>query len=416
MTGGRLEPRVGRIRDDILAFSEFVSPSEPPYTRISFSPEDRQARTYVRRLMDKAHLRVKTDAAGNIIGRRDGSQQLAPILIGSHLDTVRGGGRFDGVAGVVAALEVARRCEELQVALAHPLEVVVFLAEEPSPFSLSTIGSRAMAGKLQKLQLAITDVTGRSLDAAMREAGGDPDHLPEAVRSQGGVAAFLELHIEQGPHLASAGVPVGVVTGIVGIWRGHIEVAGQPDHAGTTPMGGRRDALAAGAEIILALEQVCKAAADTVGTVGRVEVFPNALNVIPGKMVLGMEMRGLDIGRVEAVARAFTGQLGRIRDEREVDIRFDFSMSSSPVHFPDDVVAVVREAAERLEIPSMELHSGAGHDASHIAGIAPAAMIFVPSRNGRSHCSDEWTDFEDVCAGTEVLAAAIAELDRRLKA
>ena len=334
MTGARLEPRVERIREDILRFSEIVSALEPPYTRISFSPEDREARAHVRRLMEGAHLRVRTDAAGNIMGRREGAGGLPPILIGSHLDTVRGGGRFDGVAGVVAALEVARRCEELRVELAHPLEVVVFLAEEPSPFGLSTIGSRAMAGKLRSEQLAITDGTGRSLHAAMREMDGDPDRLSEATRSTGGIAAFLELHIEQGPHLASAGVPVGVVTGIVGIWRGHIEVTGQPDHAGTTPMGRRRDALAAGSDIVLALERVCTAAGDTVGTVGRVEVFPNALNVIPGRMVLGMEVRSLAIDRAEAVGRAFRGQLDRIRDERGVDISFDFSMSSSPCFSP----------------------------------------------------------------------------------
>ena len=199
MSGLRLGARVERIEDDILAFSRFVSPSEPPYTRISFSPEDLKARSHVRRLMEAANLRVRTDAAGNIIGRRDGKGQLAPILVGSHLDTVRGGGRFDGVAGVVAALETARRYEELRVELAHPLEVVVFLAEEPSPFGLSTIGSRAMAGKLRREQLSLTDGTGRSLGAAMTEAGGDPEHLPEAARPAGGIAAFLELHIEQGP-------------------------------------------------------------------------------------------------------------------------------------------------------------------------------------------------------------------------
>ncbi len=416
MTGLKFGPKVGRIRDDILAFSGLVSPSEPPYTRISFSPEDIEARAYVRRLMEGAGLRVRTDAAGNIIGRRDDGRRLPPILIGSHLDTVRGGGRFDGVAGVAAALEVARRCAELRVELAHPLEVVVFLAEEPSPFGLSTIGSRAMAGKLSKEQLSLADGAGRSLGAAMTIAGGDPEHLQEAARSPGGVAAFLELHIEQGPHLAAAGVPVGVVTGIAGIWRGLISVEGQPDHAGTTPMGRRRDALAAGSDIVLGLERVCKAAGDIVGTVGRVEVFPNALNVVPGRMVLGMEMRGLDSGRAEAVAREFTGRLDRIREERSVAISFAFSMSSSPVTFPDEVVRVVREAAEKLEIPYAELPSGAGHDANHLAGVAPAAMIFVPSKNGRSHCTDEWTDFDDIATGAEVLAQAVRELDRRYTA
>ena len=414
MTAGRLEPRVERIKDDIIAFSAFVSPGEPPYTRLSFSPEDLQARAYVCRLMEGARLAVRTDAGGNIIGRREGACALPPLMVGSHLDTVRGGGRFDGVAGVVAAIEAARRYDEQHIRLDHPLEVVVFLAEEPSPFGLSTIGSRAMAGKLWPEHLALTDGTGRSLDAAMRSAGADPDRLPEAVRSPGDVAAFLELHIEQGPHLACAGVPVGVVTGIVGIWRGRIEIVGQPDHTGTTPMGRRRDALAAGSEAVLALEAVCSGAGDIVGTVGRVELFPNALNVVPGKMLLGMEMRGTDTACVEAAAADFTDRLDRIRDSRKIDIAFDFSMSSTPVRFPDEVVSLLREAAISLGIPYAQLHSGAGHDANHLAGIAPAAMIFLPSKDGRSHCSDEWTEWADIAAGTEVLAAAIQALDRRL--
>ena len=178
-------------------------------------------------------------------------------------------------------------------------------------------------------------------------------------------------------------------------------------------MGRRRDALAAGSDIVLGLEQVCTGAENIVGTVGRVEVFPNSLNVVPGRMALGMEMRGLEAAPVEAVARAFADRIDRIRGERDVAISFEFSMSSRPVHFPGEMAAVVREVAEALGVPYLELASGAGHDAGHLAGIGPAAMIFVPSKDGRSHCADEWTDFGDIATGTEVLGAAIRGLDRR---
>ena len=407
------EPNLDRIHRDILKLSELASPHEPGYTRISFSKEDREAREYVSRLMaEEAGLKVRTDAAGNIIGKREGKTDGPAILTGSHVDTVRGGGRFDGVSGVVAAVESMRRFRELNIENVHPIEVVVFLAEEPSPFGLSTVGSRAVAGKLSDEQLStLTDETGRSLAEAITEMGGVPDHIGKARRSRGDTLAYLELHIEQGPHLHAQTVQIGAVTGIVGIWRANIEIVGRNDHAGTTPMELRKDALAAASEVILALERLCAGSDGVVGTVGRVDVFPNALNVIPGRVTLGMEVRSLHDHSVEHVSSSFETEIEEIMEKRGISITFELWKSSKPVLFPSTMVKRIGNICERLGFTHAQVPSQAGHDANHMAEIVPTGMIFVPSRDGRSHCPEEWTEFEDIERGAEVLAQAIYEID-----
>ncbi len=410
----RIEPELERMRADILKIAEFVSPDESGYTRISFSKEDKAARNHIIQVMEQAGLHVRLDTAGNIIGRRDGAGERPAIMVGSHLDTVKGGGKFDGIAGVVAAIEMVRRFRDLGIKTTHPVEVVVFVAEEPSPFGLSTIGSRGMAGKLLREQMdALADGAGRSLSEALREIGGDPACLAEAVRSEKDIAVYLELHIEQGPQLHARSVRIGVVTGIVGIWRGRIEVVGRADHAGTTPMDRRKDALAAASEVVLALECVCTGVDGVVGTIGKVELLPGSLNVVPAKAVMGMEMRSLSTDKLEGAARAFRGEINKIIEKRGVGIVFELWLSSQPVDFSPEVADTIKKVCERMAIPYLELSSGAGHDANHLAGIAPAGMIFVPSRDGRSHCAEEWTDFDDIQIGAEVLAQTVYDIDGR---
>jgi N-carbamoyl-L-amino-acid hydrolase len=410
----RTNPDVKRIQRDLFKISEFVCSEEIGYTRISFSKEDREAREYLAQLMTKeANLSVRTDAAGNLIGRKEGKRKEPAILAGSHIDTVRGGGRFDGVSGVIAGIEVARRLEEERIQLIHPLEVVVFLAEEPSPFGLSTIGSRAMAGELSEgLLISLKDDQGRTLGQGIDEMGGDHAKIGEARRSPGSILAFLELHVEQGPTLFSRGISIGVVNGVVGIARGTIEVVGKNDHAGTTPMDVRKDALVAGAEVVLALEKVCKGLDGVVGTIGKVEVSPNSLNVIPGRVSFGMEVRSLSVELMERVLSSFRAELGRIVQERGVVIHFDSAISSKPVLFEPGMVERIGNVCDRLGLSHLEMPSGAGHDASHLAEVSPAGMIFVPSRDGRSHCPEEWTEIEHICMGIEVLANTITELDK----
>ena len=410
----RFEPSIDRIERDVLALSRITSPTEPGYTRLSFTDEDRRAREYIAHLMeDEARLTVTIDPVGNLIGRREGKKEKPALLLGSHLDTVRGGGRFDGVSGVVGAIEVARRFEEKGFENIHPMEVVAFIAEEPSPFGLSTIGSRGMAGKLSpELLESLRDDAGRTLEKAIREMGGDPARISKAKRSSKDVLAYLELHIEQGPHLCSKRIPIGVVTGIVGISRGKVEVAGRNDHSGTTAMDVRKDALAGGSEAVLALERICAKLAGVVGTVGRVEVFPNSPNVIPGRMILDLEIRGLSEDLLHEAASSFRKELERIKEKRGVQILFEIGISSKPVVFDLSMVKRMIRVCEQLGIPHVQLSSGAGHDANHLAEVAPSGMIFIPSRDGRSHCPEEWTDFEQICLGTEVLACTLAGIDR----
>jgi N-carbamoyl-L-amino-acid hydrolase len=410
----KIKPDPKRVQRDLFKISEFVSSEDIGYTRISFSKEDREAREYLGQLMKgDANLSVRIDAAGNLIGRREGERKEPAILVGSHIDTVRGGGRFDGVSGVIAGIEVARRLEEERIRLIHPLEVVVFLAEEPSPFGLSTIGSRAMAGELSEgLLESLKDDQGRTLGEGIDEMGGNHARIAEARRSPGSILAFLELHVEQGPTLFSRGISIGVVNGVVGITRGTIEVVGKNDHAGTTPMEVRKDALVAGAEVLLALEKVCKALEGVVGTIGKVEVFPNSLNVIPGRVKFGMEVRSLSEELMERVISSFRTELGRIVQERGVEIHFDSAISSKPVLFELGMVERIVNVCARLGLSHLEMQSGAGHDASHLAEVAPAGMIFIPSQDGRSHCPEEWTEIEQICSGIEVLANTITELDK----
>ena len=410
----RFKPNIDRIERDVLALSRITSPTEPGYTRLSFTDEDRRAREYIAHLMeDEARLAVTIDPVGNLIGRRKGKKEKPALLLGSHLDTVRGGGRFDGVSGVIGAIEVARRFEEKGIENSHPLEVVAFIAEEPSAFGLSTIGSRGMAGKLSpELLESLRDGAGRTLEKAIREMGGDPANISKAKRFSKDVLAYLELHIEQGPHLCLKSIPIGVVTGIVGILRGKVEVVGKNDHSGTTAMDVRKDTLAGGSEAVLALERICAKLGGVVGTVGRVEVFPNSANVIPGRMILDLEIRGLSEGLLREAASSFRKELKRIEEKRGVEILFEIGISSKPVVFDPSMVRRMISVCKQLGIPHVQLSSGAGHDANHLAEVAPSGMIFIPSRDGRSHCPEEWTDFEQICLGTEVLACTVSGIDR----
>ena len=399
-----------------MKFAEFVDPEEEGFTRISFSDQNLNAIEHMTVLMEtEADLSVYIDAAGNLIGGREGRRPDAPsIMIGSHLDTVRAGGRFDGVAGVVAGLEVARILKEMDIMLEHPLEIVAFLAEEPSPFGLSTVGSRAMTGKLSpQIINSLKDDQGRTLPQAIRQMGGNPSNLQQAKRSPTDILAFIELHIEQGPSLEERNIPIGIVTGIVEIARGDIKVVGRNDHAGTTPMEIRHDALAATSELVLALEATCKASAGIVGTIGKMDVFPNALNVIPGLVNIGMELRSLDEEIIKDAIKKFKLKLENIQHSRGIEITCDTWTSSQKVIFDEALVTLASAICDKLGIPHLLLPSGAGHDAGHLARITPAGMIFVPSKGGRSHCPEEWTDFDHIVRGVELLGSLVGEIDKR---
>jgi N-carbamoyl-L-amino-acid hydrolase len=403
-----------RIKRDIETLSTFVDKSKPGWTRRPFTVWYEQGRRWLQEQMESCGMKVRFDAASNLIGRIEGSDPaLAPILIGSHTDTVTGGGRFDGIIGVLAGLEVVRRLRETGTVLRHPLEVVDFTAEEPSEFGISTIGSRGMVNNLSPDMLARTDANGLMLRDAITQAGGQPDRIAETARQPGDVALYLELHIEQGPVLEQTEHQLGVVTGIVGIHRDRVRVEGKTNHAGTTPMHMRSDALTGAAEMMLALEAICREAYPeaVVGTVGKCQVEPNAANVIPGAVSFEMEVRSLSGDLLEGIRARFREQAVRIAQERGLAVQFDSLSKSEAIYVPEEVQAVI-EAACRATGKTMRLPSGAGHDGNQIARIAPIGMIFVPSRDGRSHCPEEWTDYAVVELGVQALMRSVLAFDQ----
>jgi len=403
-----------RIWLDIMALAEITDPAQP-WTRRSFTPRFREGRAWLAARLVEAGLDVRLDAAGNLSGRR-GPIGARTILVGSHTDTVPGGGRFDGIAGVAAALEIARALAGRP--MNHAIEVIDYLAEEPSVFGLSCIGSRAMAGKLDDTMLALAGPDG-TLAEAIRTVGGHPEQIATARRRD--IAMALELHIEQGRVLESAGIALGIVSAIVGIARVEIRFEGTADHAGTTPMELRRDAMVPAAETIAAVSTLAREYAAAghghfVATTGVVEVTPNAANVVPGAVRLIVEVRAETASRIEdflvRLAAISRDAAARHRVERPV---FRLLSRTDPVPCDAHLRTLLRDAALHRGTTTMELASGAGHDTAFIAGIAPAAMVFVPSKDGRSHAPEEWSEAADIAAGAEAMLGTILAFDARLQ-
>lgn len=410
MTRRNLDASIKDIETDLDALAQITDP-ERPWTRRAFSPRFDEGRDYLRRRFLNEGLNVSTDAGGNLIGRREGTvPQAGTIMLGSHSDTVPDGGRFDGVAGVVVALEVARILSRRGVDLRHNLAVVDFLAEEVSIFGVSCIGSRAMAGVLPQDWLRrISD--GRDLATAIRDVGGKPESLEAPLADD--LKAFLELHIEQGPVLEREKIALGVVTTIVGINRVEIEVTGRPDHAGTTPMGLRADALVAAARIVSEIEryatELSRGPGHFTATVGEFEISPNAANVVPGRVRMLVDIRAERAEDKEAFVSWLTGLDGD--GENAIEARL---ISANPgVQMDDGLQETLAKAVDGLDTPYRKMVSGAGHDAAFMTRLCPSAMLFVPCRDGRSHCPEEWADAADLALAAEVLANTIMELDRK---
>jgi beta-ureidopropionase / N-carbamoyl-L-amino-acid hydrolase len=407
-------PRLDRYLADWTALSAFTDASLPGWTRRAFTAPYQQARGWLTERMADAGLQVAIDAGGNLVGRRPGLlPEARPLVLGSHTDTVTGGGRFDGIVGVLAAVEVARALGEAGVALRHPLEVIDFLGEEPNDFGLSMVGSRALAGALDPAALQRQDLSGRTLADAIASAGGDPARLEGARRAPGSIACYLELHIEQGRRLEQAGCPLGVVTAITGVTRYRIELQGRADHAGGTPVAERCDALAGAAQVISAMERLWLDGAG-VGTVGRLTVSPNSINVVPETAMMWTDMRSLDGALLDTRREAFAAEVAGVAEQRGLRAVIDLLSREEPVPADPAVCSVLAEVAAQTGQPYLQLPSYAGHDANQMAKVAPVGMLFAPSRDGRSHCAEEWTDQHDIAVCLDALAAAVIRLDGEL--
>ena len=384
--------------------------------RLAFSPADVASREYTIGLMREAGLETRIDTAGNIIGRRAGSGDSLPaIALGSHTDTVPLGGKYDGALGVMGAIEVIKTLAENGRLTRHPVEAIVFTNEEGTRFHRWLIGSRAMSGLLEPEDLVAVDAEGVTLAERMADIGGDLSRVDEATRQPGELAAYFELHIEQGPSLYRSGTPIGSVTGITGRAVFELEIAGMSNHAGTTPMGERRDALVSASRLVVQIQKM--AAEDEicrVATVGAVEAHPNAVNVIPGRAIIGAEFRDLDMASLTAAERELE-RLARLAEQQDgVQITINRHRFTQSVPIDPEMQALVGEAAELAGFAWERVPSGAGHDAQAIAVIAPMAMLFVPSVEGISHAIEEYSTPEDCANGTQVLLELLLLADERL--
>jgi beta-ureidopropionase / N-carbamoyl-L-amino-acid hydrolase len=399
-----------RIEERIAALSQFGKNPEGGVSRVAFSDADVQGRNYIQTLMKEAGLEVRIDTAGNIIGKRAGTNpSLPPILFGSHIDSVPGGGNYDGDVGVIAAMECIEVLKESNQTTQHPLEVIVFSDEEGG-----LVGSRSMAGDFHESAMEIKSHSGKTIREGIRAIGGDPDRINEAQRTKGSITAFLELHIEQGGILDSEKINIGVVEGIVGINWWDVTIEGFANHAGTTPMNQRKDALLAAAKLITAVNKVATSIPGRqVATVGRIKAEPGAPNVIPGKVVMSLEIRDLSSEKIQMVYDKIQAEAKKIEQESGTKIQFNaLDTTAVPALSDERIRKLIAEAAQELGFSYKLMPSGAGHDAQDIARIAPMGMIFVPSVSGISHSPKEFTRTDDMANGAAVLLRTILKIDQ----
>jgi ureidoglycolate amidohydrolase len=395
--------------DELAGFND--DPEAGGITREVFTPTYAAALEWVAARMRDVGMTTRLDAFGNLWGRWKGSEPDAPrVVTGSHVDTTLNAGRYDGTVGVLGAIDAVRRLRADGVTPRRPVEIVAFAGEEPR-FGTGCIGSRAVVGALPALD-TLRDRDGVSLADALREAGLDPDRVPEAELDGATVHAFVELHIEQGAVLETTGDAIGVVTAIAAPHDFRLTVRGAATHSGATPMDLRRDALTGAAEVLLAVERLARdsSSGTTVGTVGVIRARPGAINVVPGEVELDVDVRDADLEAREAVVAAIVAAAEEVAARRDLEVELTPIVTDTPVQCAAVVVDAAREAAAELGLSAREMTSGAYHDAMILAARVPVGMVFVPSRDGVSHHPDEYTAPEQLDAGVRVLAGVLRRL------
>ena len=403
-----------RLKYDIeslakIGGSTFETLPEKGTNRITLTPQDIEGRKWLIDSMKNAGLKVHIDQAANIIGMRSGTDDsIAAAGSGSHIDTVPNGGWFDGVVGVISALEVARTLNDNNVRTRRPIEVISFTNEEAFRYPL-LVGSKVASGQLSVQDLyAVKDKDGVSFLEAIKSAGLSPEELVSPVRSRDDLAAFVEVHIEQGPVLHTEGIQIGIVEGIVGVNHTYVKIEGRPDHAGTTPMNMRKDSLLAAARVALEVNKL-PGEFGGVGTVGQLKVSPNATNIVPGTVEIGVDIRHLDDETLNRMMERFLNTLSEIC--KADDITYSIKRQHLPsATMTPRVLDAIEESTKQLGYTYKRMPSGAGHDTQAIASVTDTAMIFVPSKDGRSHSPLEWTEWADIERGANVLLNTIAKL------
>lgn len=399
-----------RLANTLEAFRQFGATKKGGVTRLSLSKEDVAARDYFETCCKALNMDVTYDDMGNMYGTLPGKQNVAPIVLGSHIDSVKKGGAYDGILGVVAALEVARTIVESDIALDVPLTIMNFTNEEGARFDPAMMSSGVLTNKFDKETMyAVKDEEGISFYEALAASG----YLGDEANRLTEASAYLELHIEQGPVLESLQKEIGVVEGVLGMACYEITIEGESDHAGTTPMSMRKDALFTATDLIQKIRHYLDGLADDnlVYTMGRMHVLPNIHTVIPNKATFTLEARHQDPKKIQLLHTFLT----KLPTEMNgCTVRFEKLWGRDTVVFDKAICEAVAQSAEQLSYSAHHMYSGAGHDAQFMASIAPSAMIFVPSLNGKSHCEEEYTSYEDCAKGTNVLLQAVLKMQKQI--
>lgn len=400
-----------RLWDRLMQLGKIGTVEAGGITRLSFSPEERAAKDLIAGFMKEAGLSVREDEVGNLIGRKEGKNPEAPVvLIGSHIDSVPSGGNFDGPLGVLAGVEILQAMNEQGVETQHPIEVLAFTDEEGTRFGFGMIGSRGIAGTLTPDELHPQDAQGISIAEAMRNSGLDPEKIKGAARTPDSVKAYVELHIEQGKVLETNGLSVGVVSGIAGpLWVKFV-LEGEAGHAGATPMNMRRDPLAAAAEVMLCIEREAAKKPISVGTVGKMQVFPGGVNIIPGRVEFSLDLRDIDKAIRDEVEQRIMREAEAICARRNVKLTVELLQDVPPVACAETIQTAIREACAAEGLETMTLPSGAGHDGMQLLDLCPVGMIFARSKDGISHNPAEYTSKEDCANGAKVLYRTVLSL------
>lgn len=403
---------IDRIEEEWLHLSTLVSSSHPGWSRIGFSDEDRAAREWIRNLMAEAGLIAEIDSIGNVIGYLEGTSPSSPdIVIGSHSDTVPGGGRFDGIVGVLGAIEVARMLRREGRALKHGLRVVDFANEEGNPQGVKLVGSRAITGDLGRAALASTGPRGVTLAELIQRGGYDPAQAHRATWRLSDIACYIELHIEQGSLLEQAGAAIGIVSDICGISTFSVNVNGRRDHAGTMPMTLRQDAMCCAADAVLAISSIGATGALTTGTVGEVKTPSPLTNTISEAASLTGEFRSPLLPELHTMNRELEEALGQLDAKHRTNSSITWTHLEPPTPTDPRLSELALRASTELGHETIRVYSGATHDSVSLAKAVPTTMIFIPSKDGRSHCPEEWSDFSAIANGIEVLHRTVIAID-----
>ena len=404
-----------RLKTNIIELSHFGKNPGGGVSRLGFSIQDSRARDWLLEKMNAVGLETWTDAATNIHGRRLGLEPHLPVvLFGSHIDSVPQGGIFDGTLGSLGALEVLQTLNEEGTETRHPMEMVVWTDEEGVHFGQGLFGSRAATSGPKRGELDLLDEDGLSLSEWLERYGQKPEEMERAILEPKQVAAYLELHIEQGARLFRENIELGIVEGIVGIYRFNVDIEGFANHAGTTPMDERQDALISAAKLTQAVrEEVTAKPGRQVGNVGLIKVFPGAPNVVPGRVSLPIELRDLNETTVKKIIENIRRRSNEIGYADGTKIRIKPFASEDPAPTDVGLQEIIARVSGEMRWSTKLLPSGAGHDAQNVSrhGI-PTGMIFVPSQNGISHNPNEWTDWADCARGAEALYRTILKIDQ----